>query len=477
MARVRSALLHPAPGGCVEALERGVDLAAHGREAVGDLGRDGGFLLAPHERVGPQSSRRRCVSILGETPATRRWRAPKRSGPASHQRVDHVGLPLAPERAQQGAGGAGGGGRRGCLPFGNDFLSGSDLPTWRSSPRPPTWRSHHELEPPAPTRPWATAPPWTRWETLIVPRAVDLGEMEVRRALPSVKRQMVGPFIFFDQMGPAEFLTDQGIDVRPPPAHQPRHADLPLRGPDPAPGQPGHRPRHRARRGELRCARGAGSCTSERTSEERRRDGQRALRHPDLDGAARGRGGVGPPPSCTTARASCPWVEAGRSARPAHRGLRLRGDPRRSGALVGDALRRPGARAPGARCRSTAAYEERARSTRSRARSRWRATGSSRGQLLVPAPRRRDHRDGRAGRAGRGDRGALHALRRRADGGAALHLVELRLLAPRAHRAGEGGVGRAGPLRDRARATRPSSSPLPTRGDAPQRATGGVLYP
>ena len=54
-------------------------------------------------------------------------------------------------------------------------------------------------------------------ETLIVPRAVDLGEMEVRRALPSLKRQMVGPFIFFDQMGPAEFLTDQGIDVRPHP--------------------------------------------------------------------------------------------------------------------------------------------------------------------------------------------------------------------------------------------------------------------
>ncbi len=54
-------------------------------------------------------------------------------------------------------------------------------------------------------------------EMLIVPRAVDLGEMVVRRALPSVKRQMVGPFIFFDQMGPAEFLTDQGIDVRPHP--------------------------------------------------------------------------------------------------------------------------------------------------------------------------------------------------------------------------------------------------------------------
>lgn len=54
-------------------------------------------------------------------------------------------------------------------------------------------------------------------ETVIVPRARDLGGFEVRRALPSVKRQMVGPFIFFDQMGPAEFLTGGGIDVRPHP--------------------------------------------------------------------------------------------------------------------------------------------------------------------------------------------------------------------------------------------------------------------
>lgn len=54
-------------------------------------------------------------------------------------------------------------------------------------------------------------------ETVIVPRAVDLGEMTVRRALPSKKGQMIGPFIFFDQMGPAEFLTDEGIDVRPHP--------------------------------------------------------------------------------------------------------------------------------------------------------------------------------------------------------------------------------------------------------------------
>lgn len=54
-------------------------------------------------------------------------------------------------------------------------------------------------------------------ETVIVPRARDLGSFEVRRALPAPKRQMVGPFIFFDQAGPAEFVTGQGIDVRPHP--------------------------------------------------------------------------------------------------------------------------------------------------------------------------------------------------------------------------------------------------------------------
>jgi redox-sensitive bicupin YhaK (pirin superfamily) len=54
-------------------------------------------------------------------------------------------------------------------------------------------------------------------ETVIIPRARDLGGFEVRRALPSAQRQMVGPFIFFDQMGPAELLVGQGLDVRPHP--------------------------------------------------------------------------------------------------------------------------------------------------------------------------------------------------------------------------------------------------------------------
>lgn len=54
-------------------------------------------------------------------------------------------------------------------------------------------------------------------EIVIVPRARDLGGFEVRRALPSAKRQMVGPFIFFDQFGPVELLTGEGLDVRPHP--------------------------------------------------------------------------------------------------------------------------------------------------------------------------------------------------------------------------------------------------------------------
>jgi redox-sensitive bicupin YhaK (pirin superfamily) len=52
---------------------------------------------------------------------------------------------------------------------------------------------------------------------VIVPRTVDLGDFAVRRALPSARSRMVGPFIFFDHFGPAEFRAGSGIDVRPHP--------------------------------------------------------------------------------------------------------------------------------------------------------------------------------------------------------------------------------------------------------------------
>jgi redox-sensitive bicupin YhaK (pirin superfamily) len=55
-------------------------------------------------------------------------------------------------------------------------------------------------------------------DLIIVPRVRDLGDgFSVRRALPHGKRQMVGPFIFFDQMGPVQFVSGQGMDVRPHP--------------------------------------------------------------------------------------------------------------------------------------------------------------------------------------------------------------------------------------------------------------------
>src|SRR5438067_3159697 len=54
-------------------------------------------------------------------------------------------------------------------------------------------------------------------ETVILPRTRDLGGFTVRRALPSMRRRMVGPFIFFDQMGPAVFRGGEGLDVRPHP--------------------------------------------------------------------------------------------------------------------------------------------------------------------------------------------------------------------------------------------------------------------
>lgn len=51
-------------------------------------------------------------------------------------------------------------------------------------------------------------------EFLIEPRARDLGDFTVRRALPDRRRQRVGPFIFFDHMGPAEFQPGTGVNVR-----------------------------------------------------------------------------------------------------------------------------------------------------------------------------------------------------------------------------------------------------------------------
>jgi redox-sensitive bicupin YhaK (pirin superfamily) len=54
-------------------------------------------------------------------------------------------------------------------------------------------------------------------ETVVVPRPRDIGGFEVRRVLPSTDLRSVGPFVFFDQMGPADLPPGAGIDVRPHP--------------------------------------------------------------------------------------------------------------------------------------------------------------------------------------------------------------------------------------------------------------------
>lgn len=59
--------------------------------------------------------------------------------------------------------------------------------------------------------------PITEIETTIDARPRDLGGFSVGRVLPSMARRLVGPFIFFDHMGPATFAPGTGMDVRPHP--------------------------------------------------------------------------------------------------------------------------------------------------------------------------------------------------------------------------------------------------------------------
>lgn len=54
-------------------------------------------------------------------------------------------------------------------------------------------------------------------ELILKPREKDLGGFSVRRLLPTARRKMVEPWIFFDHMGPARFAAGQGITVRPHP--------------------------------------------------------------------------------------------------------------------------------------------------------------------------------------------------------------------------------------------------------------------
>ena len=124
-------------------------------------------------------------------------------------------------------------------------------------------------------------------ELVVVPRARDLGGFSVRRALPQAQRQMVGPFIFFDQMGPVQFEAGQGIDVRPHPYiglatvtylfdGRVMHRDSEGNALEITPGEM-----------NLMTA-GSGIAHSERTPPEARATGIGMYRHPKLDRAAAG---------------------------------------------------------------------------------------------------------------------------------------------------------------------------------------------
>jgi redox-sensitive bicupin YhaK (pirin superfamily) len=64
---------------------------------------------------------------------------------------------------------------------------------------------------------WTPAPGPDQQAHVIEPRARDLGGFSVRRVLPAPMHRTVGPFIFFDEMGPADFAPGHGMDVRPHP--------------------------------------------------------------------------------------------------------------------------------------------------------------------------------------------------------------------------------------------------------------------
>lgn len=63
----------------------------------------------------------------------------------------------------------------------------------------------------------AAAPGCDAIAMVLQPRSKDLGGFAVRRLLPTVQKRTVGPWIFFDHMGPADFPAGEGINVRPHP--------------------------------------------------------------------------------------------------------------------------------------------------------------------------------------------------------------------------------------------------------------------
>ena len=57
----------------------------------------------------------------------------------------------------------------------------------------------------------------TAIKSILTPRPRDIGEFEVRRAIPTVQHRAIGPWVFFDHFGPVDFAPGEGMNVRPHP--------------------------------------------------------------------------------------------------------------------------------------------------------------------------------------------------------------------------------------------------------------------
>ena len=57
----------------------------------------------------------------------------------------------------------------------------------------------------------------TAIKSVLKPRSKDIGEFEVRRALPFIQQRSIGPWVFFDHFGPVDFAPGEGVNVRPHP--------------------------------------------------------------------------------------------------------------------------------------------------------------------------------------------------------------------------------------------------------------------
>jgi len=246
-------------------------------------------------------------------------------------------------------------------------------------------------------------------------------------------------------------------------AHQPRDRHLSLRRPDPAPRQPWHGPRHRTWGGELDEGR-----TRHRPfgTNERRAPADRPapLRHPDLGSAARGAGGKRPgirPPR----RRGPAGDRRGRHDGAAHRGDGLRGALAARHRL-GDTL---------CRCPARAGCKLHGRAIRYRARA-LHHLGRDRGggaklrarPTSGAAAGRPDHRPRRDGRPS-------HAVRRRADGGAAL--VWWNFVSSRKERIEQAQEEWRRGRFDTVPGDEADFIPLPETNTKPRRALGGVFYP